>query len=130
MSTVKRTIAAAIPAVAGGAVMSLIDSKLLANQSQAVRIGGKIAAAGAVGVLLRRRPDTAKVLMGAMLGSLGYELGAKLSGGMVAPNKEQAAKQLGQLIRADPQAMGALIDASGAYVPAFAGPQMIDANVG
>jgi hypothetical protein len=131
MSTAKRTIAAAIPSVAGGALMSLIDSKLLADRPLWMRVGGKIVAAAGAGMLLRRRPDTAKLLMGAMLGSLGYELGAKLSGGLVTANKAQTVQALGTLIRADPQAMGALVDATGAYIPAFAGsPQMVDSNLG
>ena len=45
MSVAKRTLFATVPAVAGGAAISLIDAKLLANQSQAVRTVGKIVAA-------------------------------------------------------------------------------------
>lgn len=113
MGMAKRTIAAAIPSVAGGAIISIVDAKLLANQSLPVRIGGKVAAAVVAGLLLRSRPDTARLMMGSILGTLGYELGTKLNGGILAPTKTSGLAQLAWLLRADPQAMNALIDASG-----------------
>jgi hypothetical protein len=133
MGTAKRTIAAAIPAVAGGAIISFVDAKLLADRPQAVRIGGKVVLAALASVMLRSRPATAQLLMGAILGSLGYELGTKLSGGLVTPNKAATVQALGTLIREDPAAMSALIDSTGQYatVPHLQGfESMADVNLG
>jgi hypothetical protein len=137
MQTAKRTIAIAIPAVAGGAIMSLIDAKLLAGRSQWIQVAGKVVAAALVGVALRKRPSTAQILMGSMLGTLGYQLGARLSGGVVAPNAAEAAKSMGYLVRENPAMFGALVDSSGQYLP---GPSlsgleippmnMVDVNLG
>jgi hypothetical protein len=133
MGTAKRTIAAAIPAVAAGAITSLIDAKFLGDRPQGVRIGVKILEAGAVAVLLRSRPNTAAIMMGAILGSLGAELGTKLSGGLVTANKAATVQALGTLLREDPAAMSALIDPSGRYssVPSLSGFEtMQDVNLG
>ena len=136
----KKTLKAAIPAVAGGALMSLIDAKLLATLpgGQAVRFAGKVVAAGAAAVVLRKWPATAQIMMGAMLGSAGYELGAKLAGGLVAPDKRATTEALVMLSRQDPQGMAALVSASGALytVPSLAGGlqlpdmSMQDVNLG
>lgn len=137
MQTAKKTIAIAIPAVAGGAIMSLIDAKVLAGRPQWMQVAGKVFAAGLVSVGLRKRPATAQILMGAMLGTLGYQLGARLSGGVVAPNAAEAAKSMGYLVRENPAMFGALVDSSGQYLP---GPSlsgleippmnMVDVNLG
>lgn len=110
MGTIKRLIAAGIPAVAGGAVTSLIDNKLLDKQPTYLRVGGKLVAAGLAAVFLRRSPTTAQVLMGSILGTVGYEVGTKLAGGILAPNKPAA---LSLLVREDPTTMQALVSANG-----------------
>jgi hypothetical protein len=134
MGTAKRTIAAAIPAVAGGAAMAIIDAKLLADRPIAIRVAAKVVAAAAAGVLLRSRPVTANLVMGAMLGSLGGELALRMSGGLMTPSKAATVQALGTLIREDPGAMSALIDATGAYsgqVPQMSGFESVaDVNLG
>ncbi len=129
MTTIKDTVRTAIPAVAGGAVMSIIDAKLLADKSPVFRVAGKLLAAAAAGMLLRKRPQTAHVLMGAMLGTLGYELGANFSGGIVAPDKKSAvapaAKAMQALIREDPAAMNALVTSTGVTsLPSLEGTEL------
>lgn len=134
MGTAKRTISAAIPAVAGGAAMAIIDAKLLADRPIVFRVAAKVVAAAAAGVLLRSRPVTANLVMGAMLGSLGGELALKMAGGLMTPSKAATVQALGTLIREDPGAMSALIDATGAYsgqVPQMSGFEtMADVNLG
>jgi hypothetical protein len=51
--------------------------------------------------------------MGAMLGSLGYQLAAQLQGGMVATSTPDAAKKISALIRQDPRAMASLVRVDG-----------------
>jgi len=106
MGTAKRTIAAAVPAVAGGALVSVLDAKVLSKQSLPVRVVAKLVAATAAGAFLRSRPDTAKLVQGAILGSLGAELGARMAGGTMSG--------LAYLVGADGQMMQALVDSSGA----------------
>jgi hypothetical protein len=108
MGIARQLMSAAIPAVAGGAALSLFDTKVLAGKSPAIRYAGKIGAAAAVALLLRSRPDTARLVMGAVFGSLGYDLGTKLGG----PGSTLG--QIAYLVAADRQAMSALIDSSGA----------------
>jgi hypothetical protein len=128
MGTAKRTIAAAVPAVAGGALISLIDAKLLGDKPLGLRVVGKLLAATAVGVLMKNRPDMARLLQGAMIGSLGAELMAKVAPGLLGP-----APTTGYLVPAG-QGMAALIDASGATnsmpsLHGLSGP-VLDYNVG
>lgn len=139
MATAKRTISAAVPAVAGGALVSLIDAKLLGGRPLALRVAGKLVAAAAAGAFLRSRPDTARILQGAMLGSLGYELGARMAGGIVAANPADAAQQasgMGYLVRADGGggSLSALVDASGQTnsMPSLhgLGAPVFDPNIG
>lgn len=113
VSIVKSTIASAIPAIAAGGVMAFLDAKLLGDKAMPVQVLGKLAAAGAVGYLLRNRPRTSALAMGAMLGGLGYQLAAQLNGGVIATNPKDAAKQISALIRQDPRAMSALVNTDG-----------------
>jgi hypothetical protein len=127
MGTAKRTVAAAVPAVLGGAIVSILDAKVLGSQPLGLRVVGKLVAAAAAGAFLRSRPVTASLIQGAMLGSLGAELAAKfLPGATNAPTT-------GYLIPAG-QGMSALIDASGATntmpsLHGLSGP-VLDYNVG
>lgn len=106
---VKQTISTAIPALAGGAVMGLVDTKILGNASTPVRIGGKLALAAIAGRFLRKRPATAYTVMGAMLGTAGYDLGVRFGGGAVAPTPAAAAQQLKSLVYEDPAALRGLV---------------------
>lgn len=122
MGTAKRTIAAAVPAVAGGALVSVLDAKFLAKRSTGVQIAAKLVAAAAAGAFLRSRPQTALLLQGAILGSLGSQITAQLG--------SQTGMQY--LVGADGQAMSALMDASGALntMPSLHGLGTFDPNLG
>lgn len=113
VSIVKSTIASAIPAIAAGGVMAILDAKLLGDKAMPVQVLGKLAAAAGVGYLLRNRPRTSALAMGAMLGGLGYQLAAKLNGGVVAASPKDAAKEISALIRQDPRAMASLVRTDG-----------------
>jgi hypothetical protein len=104
---IKQLISAAIPAVGAGAAMSLVDTKLLAGKSQAIRYAGKVGLAAAIALLLRSRPTAAATAMGAVFGSLGYDLGTKLGG------PASTMSHIAYLVAADRQAMNALIDSNG-----------------
>lgn len=110
VSIIKQTVATAIPAVAAGGVMALVDNKLLGDKAMPVQVLGKLGLAAAVGYLLRSRPRTAAVSMGAILGGLGYQLAAQLNGGVVATDTRSA---MSALVRADPRAMAALVNRNG-----------------
>jgi len=59
--------------------------------------------------VLRKKPEIAKPLIAAILGTIGYEQGVKFSGGVIAPSAAEGAKQLSALVREDPLAMGYLV---------------------
>lgn len=106
---VKGTIRTAIPALAGGGIMAAIDAKLIGNRSTVVRVLAKLAAATAAGVFLRKKPQFALPMMGAMLGTLGYEQVARMMGGVSAASPPRAISQMASLVREDPRAMSALV---------------------
>lgn len=113
LSIVKSTISAAIPSLAGGAVMALVDVKVLGDKAMPIQVLAKLGLAGAAGYVLRGRPRTAALAMGAMMGSLGYQLASQAAGGVVAPSASAGAKQVAALIRQDPTAMQALVARNG-----------------
>lgn len=108
MGIVKSTIRTAVPSLAGGAVMGLVDSQFLSGLSTPFRIGGKIALAALAGHFLRSRPATAYAVMGSMLGTAGYDLGVRLGGGIVTKNPQQTKATMTALLTEDPAAMSAV----------------------
>jgi hypothetical protein len=104
---IKSLIATGIPAAAGGAAASLLDSKVLAKQSMGVRYAAKVGVALAAAMLLKSRPAMAAAAMAGVLGAVGYDLGTRVGG----PASTMA--QIAYLVSADRQAMSALVDASG-----------------
>jgi len=113
---VKFTLAAAVPAMAGGVLKGLLDGKVLAKASAPLQILGTVAAAGIAGAVFRKHPVTAAALMGGLLGPVGSSLAARLQGGVQTANATQTTQAMGLLIREDPyarRAMAALIDTSG-----------------
>lgn len=118
-AAVKQTVTTAIPALAGGALMGLIDAKVLAGRQIGLRILGKLTAAGIAMALMRKYPRSAATMAGAMLGTLGYELLTRFAGGFVATSKEEVKKELGALVREDPYAMQGLINAAGMSYPQY-----------
>lgn len=110
MMAVKGLVKVGLPAVLAGGSFGLLDARLLADKSTAVRYAGKAAYALALGVLFRRNPILAASTMAGVLGSLGSDLAAKLGGGTVAaPTPLAAVKGISALLREDRGAMGLLI---------------------
>lgn len=114
-STLRQIFGVAVPAVVAGGASGFIDSKLLSSKPLYVRILAKLAEAFGVSMLLRSRPQAASAAMGAILGSIGYEQGVAMAGGVIA-GASPAAKAAGvqALITEDPRAMGVLVKAMGA----------------
>lgn len=112
VSIVKSTIAAAIPSMAAGAGLAIVDSKLFKDKAMGVQVVGKLGLAAGLGYVLRNRPRTAALVMGAVMGGLGYQLAAQAAGGVVAPDKQDAAKKMAALVYAD-RRMAALVNTNG-----------------
>lgn len=109
---VKRTIAAAVPSMAAGAVVAIADAKLFADKPMGLQVLGKLIMVGGAGYLLRNRPHTAALVMGSIFGTLAYQLAANAAGGMVAPDKTDATKKIAALVYAD-RRMAALVERNG-----------------
>ncbi len=112
VSMVKSTIAAAIPAMAAGAGLAIVDAKLFKDKAMPAQVVGKLILATGAGYLLRSRPRTSALVMGAVLGGLGYQLAAQAAGGIVAPTKEDAAKKMAALVYAN-RSMANLVNVNG-----------------
>jgi hypothetical protein len=102
-AALKTVFAAGIPAIGAGAVAGFLDGKFFATQSKLIRIGARVAQAAVWGFVFRRKPVMAYSAMGAVLGSIGTDLGIKFSGNAYAP--------IAALIQENPQAMGVLVNA-------------------
>lgn len=112
VTIVKSTIAAAIPSMAAGAGLAIIDSKVFKDKAMPVQVIGKLGLAAGLGYALRGRPRTACLVMGAIMGGLGYQLAAQAAGGVVAPDKQDAAKKMAALVYAD-RRMASLVNVNG-----------------
>lgn len=86
----------AIPAVVGGALLGFADAKFLGTRGMVIRLVGKGVLATVAGVAGRRflGREAAAVAVGAVLGSIGSEIGIKLAGGIVAGTKKEGLKEL------------------------------------
>lgn len=108
MATAKETLWSAIPAGVAGVGMGFLDTKILAGRSAIIRVGAKIGASVVAGLLLRKRPKMAFAAMGACLGTLGYEGGVRLGGGVIATSRVQGIKELAAMAGEDEEALGLL----------------------
>ena len=105
---VRSLTAAAIPGIVGGLGAGLLDAMVLGGSSLLVRIGAKVAIAGAGGALLRRNPVRAAAFIGSMLGSAAYEGGVRAAGGIIAHNKPAGMKELAGMAAQDEASLGLL----------------------
>lgn len=112
VSIVKTTIASAIPAMAAGGAMAFVDSKLFKDKAMPVQVVGKLALAAGAGYLLRNRPRTAALVMGAVMGGVAYQLVAQANGGVVAPDQQDAGKKMAALVYAN-RRMASLVNQNG-----------------
>ena len=105
---VRSISSAAIPGVVAGLGAGLLDSAVLGGQSMLIRIGAKVALAGAGGLLLRSNPVRAAAFIGGMLSTAAYEGGVKAAGGLVAHNKPAGMKELAGMAAEDEASLGLL----------------------
>jgi hypothetical protein len=120
---ISSVLGAGIPALLAGGATGFVDAKFLSSMSPIARIGSKVALAAAIGLALRKRPALAGAAMAGVIGTLGYETGVRVGGGVVATSKPEAMSQLGILINEDPRArgeLGAYYSNMGALVPSSA----------
>lgn len=110
MEGTKLFFKAGVPAVVTGGAFGVVDAKLLADASPIVRVGTKIGAAWATGLLLRRHPIAAAGAIGGIVGSASYSGAMSLAGGVSEPSPASAIKGLGVLLRSDKRNMGILIN--------------------
>lgn len=111
-------VIAAVPAVVGAAGFSFLDAKFLGPYGVAIRNAAKLAFAAILGTVGRRYlgKTGSSVAVGAVLGSMGAELGIKLAGGMVTTSQKESVGALITQAAYDGNmrhALGALVDAGG-----------------
>lgn len=108
-------VTAAIPATIGGLAIGFIDSKFLGSQGTIARNIGKVLTAVALAALGRKwfGPVGTGVALGAVLGTIGHEVGVRLGGGMVAMSKTEGVRELVAMAATDDETqreLGALIE--------------------
>ena len=106
---------AAIPATIGGVIIGLMDAKLLGPLGTVGRTLGKVVTAVLVAAIGRRwlGPMGTGVAMGAILGTIGHEVGIRLGGGIVATSKKEGVRELVEMAATDAETqaeLGALIE--------------------
>ncbi len=104
--------------------------KMLATSPKMASLA-KVGAAFLIGFAGRRYPRASVAAIGALAGSIGYPLGVRLAGGMVAATPQQAVQGLGSMARTYPQmgallsgGMGALLSDAPSNLPAVASDYM------
>jgi len=110
VASVKETLFTAVPAVIAGAGVGFLDTKILAGRSMVIRVGAKVGLAAVAGMLLRSRPKMAMATMGAVLGTLGYEGGVRIGGGVIATSRPQGIKELAAMAGEDEESLGLLTE--------------------
>ena len=103
----------ALPATVGGAAIGFVDSKFLGTSGFLIRTAGKVAVALGIGHFGKKMFGEvgSKVAMGAVLSTIGHEVGVKFGGGMVAMNKAEGVNALIEAAAEDEQ-VAALIEAA------------------
>lgn len=98
--------------VAGGIIAGFLDTKVLTGRPTLAILAKLGIGVGSLLLLRRRAPNLALGLAGGALGSVGYSVGVKMGGGMVAHNAAGAIKGLGDMAGEDP-ALNNLLSGSG-----------------
>lgn len=106
----KDIMMAAIPATIGGVVIGLMDSRFLGPMGTVGRMVGKLLTAVVVAAVGRRflGPMGTGVAMGAILGTIGSEIGVRLGGGMVAMTKKEGVQELVEMAATDAETQAQL----------------------
>jgi hypothetical protein len=108
VSRAKGAIMPALAGTAGGLAGGFIDTKLNGRVIAGLaKFGLAIVGAG----FLRGRPTAASGFIGGVMGGMGYQLGVKLGGGLVAHNKGSLMGGLADMASDDPQLEATIAEA-------------------
>lgn len=112
-STLGDLMGIALPATVGGAAIGFIDSKFLGTSGFMIRTAGKVAVALGIGHFGKKMFGDvgSKVAMGAVLSTIGHEVGVKFGGGMISMTKEEGVEALIEMAAEDEE-VAALIEAA------------------
>lgn len=99
--------------VVGGFLVGFADAKALGNRPMLSILTKLAVAVGAIGFLGKRAPNFAAGVAGGAIGGLGYSIGVKLGGGMVAHTREQAIQGLGEMADEEGGELRDIVDQSG-----------------
>ncbi len=108
MSRAKRAMYPAVAGVGGGALAGIVDTAL---PNRPVLAGvAKFITAIIGGTVLKRRTEMAYGFIGGAMGGIGYGIGVKMGGGLVALSKGQALKGIADLAAEDDELAAILAD--------------------
>lgn len=107
---VKQLIATALPAAGVGAALGFMDTKILKDKKPIFGVLAKVGAGIGASLLLRKRPALALPIAGACFGTLGYQGGVKVAGGVVSSAPTDAAKELAEMAATDEETFGVLTE--------------------
>jgi hypothetical protein len=113
MAAVKAAAPTGGGGVVGGFMVGFADAKLFGDKpvlSILTKLGVAVAA---IGLLGKRAPNFAAGIAGGAIGGLGYSIGVKLGGGMVAHTREQAIQGLGEMADEAGGELRDIVDQSG-----------------
>lgn len=110
--TIKMFFGAGIPGLVGTGLAGFLDAKFLSGQSTLIRVGARLAEALVAAFTLRSKPMAAYAAIGGLIGSVGWEQGYAMGGGVtVGATPVAKAAGVAALVREDPRAMGVLVKA-------------------
>jgi hypothetical protein len=107
-AAVVQTVKTAVPALATGAALGFLDTKVLGGKKPIIGILAKVGIGAASALLLRNRPGLACSVAGACFGTLGYSTGVKFAGGVAAVAGPVAMKEAAKVAAEDQAALGVL----------------------
>ena len=113
MSRAKKSLTPALAGVGGGALAGFVDTIPFFARSAVLSGLAKFGLAVLGGSMLRRRTEAAYGFVGGAMGGLGYTVGVRMGGGLVALTKGQALKGLADLAADDPELEAVIADADG-----------------
>lgn len=97
----------------GGFVVGFADAKFLADKPMVSILFKLGVAVASIGLLGKGSPNFAAGLAGGAIGGLGYSVGVKLGGGMVARNRAEALQGLGAMADEDDGKLADIVEQSG-----------------
>jgi hypothetical protein len=127
MGTAKRAVFPAAAGIGGGVIAGLIDTKVAPKKR--VMQGLLKFGAGVLGAIaLRKNPWAAGAFIGSTVGTIGYGIGIRMGGGVIADSKGQALLAIADLAAEDPQLEQYIADA-GSIADLVEAGELADAGV-